>query len=107
MKILINDTVQVIAGKDKGKTGVVRRKNGERIVVEGINKHTKHLKGKEGKPGQKIQIEASLHASNVMLLDPKTKKPTRVKYEYTSAGEKRRIAVKSGEVIPSHIKKKK
>ena len=80
MKINKGDNVIVIAGNDKGKTGPVlevdRSKN--RVVVEGVNMRWKHERRSEQKPqGERIQREFPVHASNVMLLDPKTGKGTR------------------------------
>jgi large subunit ribosomal protein L24 len=95
------DKVFIIAGKDKGKTGVVQkidRVNG-RVVVEGINLAKKHQKPKQNNPeGSIIDIYAPLHISNVALIDPKTKKPTRVKIGLVK-DKKVRIAVKTGTVI--------
>lgn len=101
MKIRTGDSVLVIAGKDRGKTGTVTRvlKHTGRLVVEGVNMRTRHMKKTTQQAGQIIRYEASLHASNVMLLDPKTKKPTRVRFERDAKGVKQRIAVKSGQPI--------
>lgn len=83
MKIKKNDLVQVISGPDKGKQGKVISVNTEteRVLVEGVNRVTKHLRA--GQPGQAsggIQVvEAPIHVSNVMIVDPETGKPTRVK----------------------------
>ncbi|WP_208965022.1 50S ribosomal protein L24 [Yimella sp. cx-51] len=83
MKIKKNDLVQVISGPDKGKQGKVISVNTEtgRVVVEGVNRVTKHLRA--GQPGQAsggIQVvEAPIHVSNVQIVDPETGKPTRIK----------------------------
>jgi large subunit ribosomal protein L24 len=103
MKIHIGDTVVVIAGKDKGKQGSVMRvlplKN--RVVIEGINMRVRHIKKTAQQAGQRIKYEASIHLSNVMILDPKTKKPTRIGYKVDpKTGKKTRVALGSGEVIP-------
>ncbi len=100
MKIRVGDTVAVIAGKDKRKTGVVLRvlASKNRVVVAGVNMRTKHVKKQGDQAGQRIQYEAALSASNVMVLDPKTKKPTRVRFEKKD-GKKVRVAVSSGEII--------
>jgi large subunit ribosomal protein L24 len=97
-----DDTVFVITGKDKGKKGRViaayPRQN--RVLVEGINMVKKHAKPSQQNPqGGILNQEASLHVSNVMLIDPKSGKPTRVGYKVLENGEKVRIAKKSGEVI--------
>lgn len=102
MKIHTGDTVIVISGKYKGKQGTVMRvlESKNRLVVEGINMRTRHIKKTAQGPGSRIQYEASLHASNVMILDPKTKKPTRIGYKIDAkTGAKQRIALASGEVI--------
>ncbi len=101
MKIKTGDNVIVIAGKDRNKTGKVLRvvnKSG-RVVVEGINKVVRHMKKTKQRAGQKVTFEAPLHASNVMLLDPKTKKATRVGYRINKDGKKERIAKKSNTLI--------
>jgi len=96
-----DDTVMVITGKDKGKKGRViaayPREN--RVLVEGINMIKKHTKPSQQNPqGGIISQEAPIHASNVMLLDPKSGKPTRIGYRMDN-GKKVRYAKKSGEVI--------
>jgi large subunit ribosomal protein L24 len=97
-----DDTVFVITGKDKGKKGRViaayPRQN--RVLVEGINMVKKHAKPTQQNPqGGILNQEASIHVSNVMLIDPKSGKPTRIGYKVLENGEKVRIAKKSGEVI--------
>ena len=106
MKIRAGDVVTVIAGKDKGKQGSVVRVLAEksRVVVEGVNMRIRHIKKTPQQAGQRISYEASIHASNVMILDPKTKKPTRIGYKVDpKTGEKKRIAKKSGEVIMKSV----
>ncbi len=95
------DTVQVLSGDDKGKRGKVLRvypKTG-RVAVEGINLVTKHQKPTQTAPGGKIQREAPLHHSKVMLIDPKTGEPTRIRRRKDADGTLERIAVKSGQSI--------
>jgi large subunit ribosomal protein L24 len=97
-KIKKNDTVVVITGADKGKTGKVLRVlvDKDRVVVEGINRVWKHVKPSQRYPqGGRIQKDAPIHISNVQLVDPTTGKGTRVKFE-TRDGAKHRVAVKSG-----------
>ena len=101
MKIKTGDNVVVIAGKDRNKTGKVMRvleKSG-RVVVEGLNTVTRHVKKTAQKKGQKVSFEAPLSASNVMLIDPKTKKATRIGYRVSKDGKKERIAKNSNTVI--------
>ena len=92
------DTVVVISGADKGKTGRVLRvlTDKDRVVVEGINRVWKHVRPSQRNPqGGRIQKDAPIHVSNVMPLDPTTGKGTRVKFEARD-GKKHRVAVKSG-----------
>jgi len=101
MNVHAGDQVVVITGKDKGKTGTILRTLPEvgRVVVAGINMRTKHVKATPQQAGQRLQYEASINVSNVMLIDPKTKKRTRVGYSVSEKGKKERIAKKSGEAI--------
>ena len=109
-KIKKDDLVQVIAGKDKGKQGKVLRvfPTDERVLVEGVNRVTKHLRAGQDNNGSTeggLQVvEAPIHISNVALVDPKTKKPTRVGFREETVekdGVKKtvrvRYAKKSGE----------
>ena len=100
-KIRKGDTVVVLSGKDKGKTGEVTQalpKDGK-VVVAGVNVITRHKKPTQQNPqGGLERKEAPLHASKVAVADPKTGKPTRVRFE-TKDGVKVRVAVKSGETI--------
>ena len=100
MKIAKGDSVVVITGKDKGKTGTVLSvlKNKNKVVVAGINMRTKHVKKTPQRAGEKITYEGSIAVSNVMLVDPKTSKRTRVGYKVTEKG-KVRVAKRSGETI--------
>lgn len=105
MKIRTGDNVVVITGKDKGKTGTVLRvlPSIHRLVVAGINIRTKHVKKTPQQAGQRLQYEASIDASNVMAIDPKTKKRTRLGYKVSEKGKKERIAKKSGEVLARSV----
>ena len=100
MKIKTGDSVVIISGKDKGKTGQVLRvlPNKNRVVVADANIRTKHVRGGPQRPGEIVKYEASLHASNVMLVDSKSKKRTRVGYK-DEKGKKVRFAKRSGEEI--------
>ncbi|GBF77044.1 50S ribosomal protein L24 [Paenibacillus sp. 598K] len=96
-----DDNVIVITGKDKGKKGRViaayPREN--RVLVEGVNMVKKHARPSQQNPqGGILEQEAAIHVSNVMLIDPKTGKPTRVGYKVQENGKKVRVA-KSGAVI--------
>lgn len=97
-----DDNVIVITGKDKGKKGRViaayPREN--RVLVEGVNIVKKHSRPSQQNPqGGIVEQEAPIHVSNVMLIDPKSGKVTRVGYKVLDNGKKVRIARKSGEVI--------
>lgn len=100
LKIKKGDTVIVLTGKDKGKKGEVKSVNvaESRVTVAGVNMLTKHRKPSQTAAGGKVQIEASLHISNVALIDPKSNKPTRVGFK-TVGGEKVRVAKRSGEQL--------
>jgi len=96
--IKTGDTVMIIMGADKGKTGRVLRviTDKDRVVVEGINRVWKHVRPSQRNPqGGRIQKDAPIHISNVMPLDPTSGKGTRVKFE-TRDGRKHRIAIASG-----------
>ena len=100
-KIRKGDKVVVLSGKDKGRTGEVTKvspKEGK-LVVSGVNVAVRHRKPSQQNPqGGLERKEAPLFASKVALADPKTGKPTRVRFE-TRDGKKVRVAVKSGETI--------
>ena len=101
MNLVKGDTVIVIAGRDKGKTGVIQKVIPEqnRVVVENINLRKKHRKPTQANPeGGIVEIYAPIDASNVMLLDPKTKKPTRIGHKIVK-GKKVRYAKKSGTTL--------
>ena len=107
IKIRRDDTVEVISGKDKGKTGKVLRvepkKN--RVFVEGMNIQKRHQRPRSLRDTQRaeavggvIEREGPIHISNVMLVDPKSNKPTRVRIERKD-GRRTRVAKKSGETF--------
>ena len=99
-KLKTGDKVVVVSGSNKGKEGKITKIVGDRVVVEGVNIVKKHLKPKNNNGnGEIIETEAPIHVSNVMLIDPKTKKPTKVKIEKDSKGKKVRLSKKSNEKI--------
>ena len=100
MRIKKGDTVVVLAGKDKGKQGVVQKAmpKEDRVIVEGVNIQTKHQKQTQKEAAEIKHQEGPIHVSNVMLVDSKTKAPTRVGYKM-EGGKKVRVAKKSGNVI--------
>jgi large subunit ribosomal protein L24 len=101
-RLRVGDLVSVIAGRDKGKTGVVQRifKNEQRVLVEGINKVTRHLKpSQRNQEGGRIAQEAPIHISNVMPIDADSGAPTRVKIVVDEEdGTKKRVAVSGAEL---------
>ena len=103
MRMSKGDTVRVMRGEDRGKEGKVLRtfpKTG-RVLVEGVNIVKKHRKARTADESSGIiEMPAPFHASNAMLIDSKTGKPTRVKTRIDTDGTKERVGVKSGEVIP-------
>lgn len=98
MKIKVGDLVMVTTGKDKGKKGKVMRilNKSDKAVVEKVNIITKHIKKTREQAGQRIETEAPIHISNLMVICPETDKPTRVRYEMPKGGKKYRVAVKGG-----------
>ncbi len=100
MKIHKDDQVIVIAGKDKGKKAKVLRAlpTESKIIVEGVGMVTRHMKRQGSTPGQKVTFEKPIDVSNVMLIDPKSGKPTRIGYKI-EGNKKIRIAKNSGTTI--------
>jgi large subunit ribosomal protein L24 len=100
MKIHTNDPVIITTGKDKGKKSKVLRAfpSENKVIVEGVNIVTRHMKKQGATPGQKVSFEKPIDVSNVMLIDPKTGAPTRIGYKVEN-GKKVRVAKKSGTVI--------
>lgn len=100
LKIRKNDEVMVIAGKDKGTRGRVLKvvTDKSRIIVEGVNVVKRHRRVPNQK-GTITEKEASIHISNVMLIDKKANKPTRVRSGKDKDGRKVRVSVKTGNVL--------
>ncbi len=101
MHFKTGDKVVVIAGKDKGKEGLIKKilKADNKVVVEGINIAKKHVKPNGQSAGTIEEIELPINASNVMIVDPKTKKGTRIGHTVDKNGKKIRISKKSNESI--------
>ena len=100
-KIKKGDKVVILSGKDKGRHGEVVKSMPKlgKVIVSGVNVHARHAKPNQARPqGGIIRAEAPLHVSKVAIEDPKTGKPTRVRFE-TRGDKKVRIAVRSGELI--------
>jgi large subunit ribosomal protein L24 len=103
-RIRKGDTVLVTTGADRGKRGEVLRVNpkDERAVVQGVNIAKKHTKAKGmGQPGGIVEVEATIHLSNLKLVDPKSDKPTKVGFRVLEDGRKVRVAKATGAVIES------
>ena len=100
-KVKKGDDVIVIAGKEKGKKGKIVKviTDTSRVVIGGINMVKKNTKPSRTSAGGIVEKEASLHVSNVALVDPKSGKPTRAGYKIKEDGSKIRIAKKSGEAV--------
>ena len=100
MRLKVGDKVIVIAGSSKGKEGTIKKvlKDENKVIIEGVNLVKKHTKDNGQGNGGIISFEAPIHASNVMIIDPKTKKPTRIG-KREEKDKKVRIAIKSGEKL--------
>ena len=101
MRICTDDEVIVISGKDKGKTGKVIRVDRERdrVYVEGVNIVKRHQRPTPGRPNLEVGVierEGPVHVSNVALVDPKDKKPTRIGITRNAEGRRMRVAKRSG-----------
>jgi large subunit ribosomal protein L24 len=102
MRIKKGDTVQVIAGKDKGVKGKVIRAipDAQRVLVEGVNSVTKHTRVTTTQRGSQaggiVTQEAPIHVSNVMIVDPSDGRPTRIGYRVNDDGTKVRISRRTG-----------
>lgn len=109
MKVKQNDTVLVITGKDKGKTGEVLRIDSKRgrVVVSKVAIRTKHVKKTAQKAGEIVKYEAFIDASNVMVVCPSCKKATRAGYEVPKEGKKVRICKKCNKPLDKKIAKVK
>ena len=101
MNFKVGDEVIVIAGSNKGKTGKIIKtlKDENKVIVEGANIVHKHTKPNGANAGGIIDVEAPINASNVMIIDPKTKKRTRIGKSVDKNGKKIRIAKKSNEKL--------
>ena len=96
MNLKVGDKVIVIARKDKGKEGKIISKKGDKVLVEGINVVKKHVKPNgQDQNGGIVDKEALIHVSNVMMIDPKTKKRTRISHDTNKNGDKIRVSSKS------------
>ncbi len=104
MRIRKGDTVLIISGNEKGQRGRVLSvmRDSNRLIVEGIRMMKRHTKPTQRDPqGGIVEREASINASNVMVIDPKTDEPTRVRKKKLEDGSSVRLSAKSGEMIDS------
>ena len=101
LKIKQGDNIIVIAGKDKGRKGVVVRRVGDRAFVEGVNMVKKHVKAdpQRNQPGGIIEQEASIHISNLAVIDSESDRPSRVGFKFLQDGSKVRYCKHSGNLI--------
>ena len=101
MNLKVGDKVVVIAGSDKGKEGKIIKtlRSENRVVVEGVHIVKKQQKGNGQTAGGIVEVEAPIHASNVMIIDPKSKKRTRIGHTTDKNGKKIRISKKSNEKL--------
>lgn len=107
--IKTGDTVYVLSGKDRAMTGKVLRviPKKSQVIVEGVNIVTKHRKPKSNyQQGEIVEMEGPIHISNVMLVDEKTKQPTKVSFKTLENGDRVRISKKTGEVIDTLTNKR-
>ncbi len=105
MHITKGDRVRVISGAFKGSEGDVIRvmPRKDQVVVDGINVVTKHRKPTGSEEGGIVKFPAPIHASNVMLLDPKSGDPTRIRRQKDKDGTVERLSVRSGQAIPRNL----
>ena len=102
MKIKKGDSVIILAGKDKGKTGkvLIAYPRESKVLVEGVNIKKRHQRPtRQNQHGQIVDKAYPVHVSNVAIVDPKTNKPTRVGYQVKEDGTKVRITRKSGSTL--------
>jgi len=101
MNFKVGDKVVVIAGSSKGKEGKIIKtlKAENKVIVEGVNIVKKHRKANGQESGGILEVEAPIHASNVMMIDPKTKKRTRIGHTIDKNNKKIRVSKKSNEKL--------
>lgn len=102
MKLKKGDKVVVIAGKERGKTSTIIRVIADKnlVVLDGLNLAKRHRRANaQNRKGQIIDKSMPIHASNVMIVDPKSGKPTRVKITRGKDGERQRVTVRSGQEL--------
>ena len=104
-KLRAGDEVVVISGRNKGQRGRIRTVIPEtnRVVIEGVNIVIKHMRRGRARQAGRVEVEAPLDWSNVMLIDPQTRQPTRVGIRRNDDGKNERYSKKSGNVIPRPV----
>lgn len=107
MKFKVGDEVKITSGKDKGKTGKIAKviPGQNKVIVNDVNKYTKHIRPIAGRPGDKVVLERPLPTSKIAILNEKGE-VDRVGYSVDKKGDKTRIFKKSGEVIPQNTETK-
>jgi large subunit ribosomal protein L24 len=100
LRLRKGDKVKVISGKDKGKIGIINKviRSESRVIVDGVNLNTKHVKPSARNAGGIVTQESPIHISNIMYVEESTGNATRIKYEIID-GKKYRVAKKSGNKI--------
>uniref|UniRef100_A0A3Q3J0D9 Large ribosomal subunit protein uL24m n=1 Tax=Monopterus albus TaxID=43700 RepID=A0A3Q3J0D9_MONAL len=103
--VLRGDTVEILAGKDKGKQGkvvqVFRHRNW--VILQGLNTHYRYIGKTHDYPGTYIASEAPILLRDVALIDPSDRKPTEVEWKFTEEGDKVRVSVRTGCIIPKPV----
>ena len=101
MNFKVGDKVVVIAGSSKGKEGKIIKtlRSENKVIVEGVNIVKKHRKANGQESGGILEVEAPIHASNVMMIDPKTKNRTRIGHSVDKNNKKIRVSKKSNEKL--------
>ncbi len=110
MKIRVGDTVEVITGKDKGKQGQVMQvlEKQSKVLVEGVNMATKHIKPSQANPeGGIVKSEAPIHVSNVAFYDAKAKSPIKLGYSFTEDKDGKKSKVRVNKKTGATVDKKK
>ncbi len=100
-RIRKGDNVIVVSGRDKGKSGSVLRvlQDDERLIVQGVHVVKRHMRASQTQAGGIVEKEATIHVSNVSLVDPDSGEPTRIGFRILEDGRKVRYAKRSGEVM--------
>ncbi|XP_061462908.1 large ribosomal subunit protein uL24m [Rhineura floridana] len=107
-KVFQGDTVQILTGKDVGKQGLVSQVIRERnwVVLQGLNVHYRYIGKSRNYPGTYIASEGPLLVKDVALIDPTDRKPTEVEWRYTEEGERVRVSLRTGRIIPKPVEER-